>query len=83
MKNMKILAMRIFKKRKEEYLGNYKLVGLMSVLRKIVKQILLKCFGNQNRKVIGRGHLGLTKGKQFLTTLTAIYEEIKRSAGKR
>lgn len=50
--------------------SNYKLVGLMSVLREIVKQMLLKCFGNQNRKVIGNSHLGLfTKGKYFLTTL--------------
>lgn len=61
----------------------YKLVGLRSVFRKIVKQILLKCFGNQNRKVIGilstLGHLGLIKVKWLLTTLIAIYEEVKSS----
>lgn len=50
----------------------------MSVFRKIVKQMLLKCFGNQNRKIIA-----LTKGKWFLTTLIAINKEMKGSTGKR
>lgn len=68
----KVLCQKIIKKiigyihlQKEKGRGfsSYKLVGLMSALRKIVKQMLLKCFGNQNRKVIGNGHLGLSKGK--------------------
>lgn len=65
----KIFAALIQKEKRGGF-SNYKLVGLMSVLREIVKQMLLKCFGNQNRKVIGNSHLGLfTKGKYFLTTL--------------
>jgi len=75
MEKRHILAIYSFKKIKEEDLGNYRIVSLMPVPRKPAKQIHPNVVSGhmQKRKVFGNCQLGLTKGKQCLTTLIAFY----------
>ncbi|CAM4502552.1 unnamed protein product [Lepidochelys kempii] len=71
----------IFKKGKEEDVGNYRSVSLTSDPGKIMEQVLkvsiLKHF--EDRKVIRNSHHAFTRCKSCLTKLIAFYDEITGS----
>ncbi|CAM4403626.1 unnamed protein product [Lepidochelys kempii] len=71
----------IFKKGKEEDLGNYRPVSLISVPRKIMEHVLKESILKhlEERKVIRNSQYGFTKGKSCLTNLIAFYDEITGS----
>ena len=66
----------VFKKGKEEDLGNYRPDSLTSVPGKVMEQLVLDAFSKQleEKKVIKGGQHGFTKGKLGLTKLVAFYD---------
>jgi len=66
----------IFKKGKKEDPGNYRLVSLTSILGEMMEQIILEVIIKQVEKknVTRSSQHGFTKGKSYLTNLTAFYD---------
>jgi len=68
----------VFKKRKKEDPGNYRLVSLTSILDKMMEQLILEVIIKQveEKKVIRRSQHRFTEGKSCLTNLMAFYNGI-------
>jgi len=68
----------VFKKGKEEDLGNYRPVSLTSIPRKMMEQLILKVIIKQveEKKVIRSSQHGFTKGKSCLINLIAFYDDM-------
>ncbi|GAB0203755.1 mitochondrial enolase superfamily member 1 [Grus japonensis] len=66
----------VFKKGKEEDPGNYRPVSLTSIPGKVMEQLILRVINKhvEEKKVIGGGQHGFTKGKSYLTNLIAFYD---------
>ncbi|GAB0207459.1 mitochondrial enolase superfamily member 1 [Grus japonensis] len=66
----------VFKKGKKEDPGNYRLVSLISIPGKMMEQLILGVINKhvEEKKVIGSGQHGFTKGKSCLTNLIAFYD---------
>ncbi|XP_059682102.1 receptor-type tyrosine-protein phosphatase eta [Gavia stellata] len=77
--------MPIFNKGKEEDLYYCRLVGPTSVLEEVLKEICLEAISRhmKEKMVIENIKNGLTKGKPYLTSLIALYDEKFSSANKR
>ncbi|XP_075789726.1 uncharacterized protein LOC112544972 [Pelodiscus sinensis] len=73
----------IFKKGKKDNPGNYKLVSLTSVPRKIMEGILKESILKhlEEGKVIRNSQHGFMKGKSCLTNLISFYDESHRKVG--
>ncbi|PKU38775.1 rna-directed dna polymerase from mobile element jockey- hypothetical protein [Limosa lapponica baueri] len=74
----KAKVMLVFKKDMKEDPGNYRLVNLTSIPRKVMEQLILDVISNhvEEKKVIGSGQHGFTKGKSCLTNLIAFYDRM-------
>ncbi|GAB0208736.1 mitochondrial enolase superfamily member 1 [Grus japonensis] len=61
----------VFKKGKKEGPGNYRPVSLTSIPGKVMEQLILGVINKhvEEKKVIGSGQHGFTKGKSCLTNL--------------
>ena len=68
----------VFKKCKKADLGNYRLLSLTSIPRKMMEQLVLDTLSKplEEKKVIGRSQHGSTKGKSCLTNLTGFSDVI-------
>ncbi|PKU29730.1 rna-directed dna polymerase from mobile element jockey-like [Limosa lapponica baueri] len=68
----------VFKKGKKENPGNYRPVRFTSIPGKIMEQLILDIISKhvEEKKVIGSGQHGFTKGKSCLTDLIAFYDEM-------
>ncbi|GAB0178996.1 mitochondrial enolase superfamily member 1 [Grus japonensis] len=66
----------VFKKGKEEDPENYRLVSLTSIPGKMMEQLILGVINKhvEEKKVIGSGQCGFTKGKSCLTNLIAFHD---------
>ncbi|GAB0178457.1 mitochondrial enolase superfamily member 1 [Grus japonensis] len=66
----------VFKKGKKKGLGNYRPVSLTSVPGRVMEQLILGVINEhvEEKKVIGSGQHGFTKGKSCLTNLIAFYD---------
>ncbi|GAB0202606.1 mitochondrial enolase superfamily member 1 [Grus japonensis] len=66
----------VFKKVKKEDLGNYRPVSLTSIPGKVMEQLILDVISKdvEEKKVIGSGQHGFTRGKSCLTNLIAFYD---------
>ncbi|GAB0209389.1 mitochondrial enolase superfamily member 1 [Grus japonensis] len=66
----------VFKKDKKEDPGNYRPVGLTPIPGKVMEQLILGVISKhvEEKKVIGIGQHGATKGKSCLTNLIAFYD---------
>ncbi|GAB0205341.1 mitochondrial enolase superfamily member 1 [Grus japonensis] len=66
----------VFKKGKKEDPGNYRSVSLTSIPGKVMEQLILGVINKhvEEKKVIGSGQHGFTKGKACLTNLIAFYD---------
>ncbi|GAB0178743.1 mitochondrial enolase superfamily member 1 [Grus japonensis] len=64
------------KKGKKEDSGNYRPVSLTSIPEKVMEQIILGVISKpvEEKKVMGSGQHGFTKGKSCLTNLIAFYD---------
>ncbi|GAB0189207.1 mitochondrial enolase superfamily member 1 [Grus japonensis] len=68
----------VFKKGKKEDPGNYRPVSLTSIPGKMMEQLILGVINKhvEEKKVIGSGQHGFTKGKSCLTNLIAFYDSM-------
>ncbi|GAB0209308.1 mitochondrial enolase superfamily member 1 [Grus japonensis] len=68
----------IFKKGRKEGPGNYRPVSLTSIPGKVMEQLILGVINKhvEEKKVIGSGQHGFTKGKSYLTNLIAFYDSM-------
>ncbi|GAB0181797.1 mitochondrial enolase superfamily member 1 [Grus japonensis] len=66
----------VFKKGKKKDPGNYRPVSLTSIPGKVMEQLILGIISKhvEEKKVIGSGQHGFTKGKSCLTNLIAFYD---------
>ncbi|GAB0207550.1 mitochondrial enolase superfamily member 1 [Grus japonensis] len=66
----------VFRKGKKEDPGNYRPVSLTSIPGKVMEQLILGVISKhvEEKKVIGSGQHGFTKGKRCLTSLIAFYD---------
>ncbi|GAB0209656.1 mitochondrial enolase superfamily member 1 [Grus japonensis] len=66
----------VFRKGKKEDPGNYRPVNLTSIPGKVMEQLILGVINKhvEEKKVIGSGQHGFTKGKSCLTSLMAFYD---------
>ena len=66
----------VFKKRKKENPGNYRLVSLTSIPGKIMEQLSLEVIIRQveEKKIIRSSQHGFTKGKSCFTILMEFYD---------
>ncbi|GAB0188304.1 mitochondrial enolase superfamily member 1 [Grus japonensis] len=66
----------VFKKGKKEDPGNYRPISLTSIPGKVVEQLILDVISKhvEEKKVIGSGQHGFTKGKSCLTNLIAFFD---------
>ncbi|GAB0207557.1 mitochondrial enolase superfamily member 1 [Grus japonensis] len=66
----------VFRKGKKEDPGNYRPVSLTSIPEKVMEQLILGVINKhvEEKKVIGSGQHGFTKGKSCLTNLIAFYD---------
>ncbi|GAB0210344.1 mitochondrial enolase superfamily member 1 [Grus japonensis] len=66
----------VFKKGRKEDPGNYRPVSLTSIPGKVMEQLILGVVNKhvEEKKVIGGGQHGFTKGKSCLTNLTGFYD---------
>ncbi|GAB0208256.1 mitochondrial enolase superfamily member 1 [Grus japonensis] len=66
----------VFKKGKKKDPGNYRPVSLTSIPRKVMEQLILGVINKhvEDKKVIGSGQHGFSKGKSCLTNLIAFYD---------
>ncbi|PKU41385.1 rna-directed dna polymerase from mobile element jockey- hypothetical protein [Limosa lapponica baueri] len=69
-------VMPVFKKGKKEDPGNYGPVSLTSIPGKVMEQLILGVISKhvEEKKVIGSGQHGFTKGKSCLSSLIAFYD---------
>ncbi|PKU45707.1 rna-directed dna polymerase from mobile element jockey- hypothetical protein [Limosa lapponica baueri] len=65
----------VFKKGKKEDPGNYRLISLTSTPGKVMEQLILDVISKhvEEKKLIGSGQHGFTKGKSCLTNLIVFY----------
>ncbi|GAB0206849.1 mitochondrial enolase superfamily member 1 [Grus japonensis] len=68
----------VFKKSKKEDPGNYRPVSLTSIPGKVMEQLILDVISKhvEEKKVIGGGQHGFTRGKSCLTNLIVFYDGI-------
>lgn len=71
-------ATPMFMKGKNEDVGNYRLVSLISSPGKVVEQLILGTISRhvKDKKVIRNSHHGMMKEKSHLTNLTVCYKEL-------
>ncbi|GAB0186732.1 mitochondrial enolase superfamily member 1 [Grus japonensis] len=72
----KVNVTLVFKKGKKKDPGNYRPVSLTSISGKVMEQLILGVISKhvEEKKFIGCGQHGFTKGKSCLTNLIAFYD---------
>jgi len=74
----KAIVTPFFKKGKKEDPGNYRPVSLTSILGNMMEPLILEVITKQveENKVIMSSQHGFTKGKSYLTSLIAFYDDM-------
>ena len=74
----RIASVSVFKKGKQEDLGNYRPVSPIFVPGKVVEQLVLDAVSKQleEKKVIRSSQHGFTRGRSCSTILVAFYDVI-------
>lgn len=74
----------IFKKHKEEDLGNYRLVSLTSILGNVMEQLILQiiCRHIKEETITRSSQHGFTKGRSCLTNLINFCDEVTGPIGE-
>lgn len=67
-------SMPIYQKGQKEDMGNYRPVSMISVLGKVLEQIILSAITQhtQDNQVIRPSHHGFIKGRSWLTNLISL-----------
>ncbi|PKU42357.1 rna-directed dna polymerase from mobile element jockey- hypothetical protein [Limosa lapponica baueri] len=81
----KPMSLQCSKKSKKEDPGNYRPVSLPSIPGKVMEQLTLGVISKhvEEKKVIGSGQHGFTKGKPCFTNLVAFYDSMTRWVDER
>ena len=68
----------------KEHPGNYRSVGLTSILGKAMEQVILYTISRhmKDKKVIRSSQHGFTRGKAWLTSLRNFYDEMTGLVGE-